>query len=123
MNSRNCKRLRECEEIEISRQSCREVTVNSKEENSKLLSGFRPRIRPLNLFYSPELILHLPKGVLELLHEERLLRRGLVHVPKHVERHVSTCSNGPRTTLIKKKIKFSSYIRKFRGIGREVKYD
>jgi hypothetical protein len=34
MNSRNCKRLREFEEIEISKQSC-EVTVNSKEENSK----------------------------------------------------------------------------------------
>jgi hypothetical protein len=28
------KRLREFEEIEISRHSCREVTVNSKEENS-----------------------------------------------------------------------------------------
>ncbi len=30
----NCKRLREFEEIEISMQSCRLVTVNSKEENS-----------------------------------------------------------------------------------------
>ncbi len=30
---RNCKRLREFEEIEISRQAV-EVTVNSKEENS-----------------------------------------------------------------------------------------
>jgi hypothetical protein len=29
-----CKRLREFEESEISRQSCREVTLNSKEENS-----------------------------------------------------------------------------------------
>ncbi len=35
MNCRNCKRLREFEELEISRQSCRvEVTVNSKGENS-----------------------------------------------------------------------------------------
>ncbi len=28
-----CKRFREFEETEISRQSCREVTLNSKEEN------------------------------------------------------------------------------------------
>jgi hypothetical protein len=35
LNSRNCDRLREFEEVEISSQSCRlEVTVNSKEENS-----------------------------------------------------------------------------------------
>ncbi len=33
LNCRNCKRLREFEEIEISRQAV-EVTVNSKEENS-----------------------------------------------------------------------------------------
>jgi hypothetical protein len=31
---RNCKRLREFEELEISVQSCIEVTLNSKEENS-----------------------------------------------------------------------------------------
>jgi hypothetical protein len=47
-NCRNCKRLREFEETEISRQSYREVTVNSKEENSRLFSEFRPRIRPLD---------------------------------------------------------------------------
>jgi hypothetical protein len=63
-NCRTCKRLREFEEIEISRQ----VTVNNKEKNSvwissknsapeisrvtvnstkrKTLSGFRPRIQP-----------------------------------------------------------------------------
>jgi hypothetical protein len=33
---RNCKRLREFEEIEISRQRLLEVTVNNKEENSEL---------------------------------------------------------------------------------------
>jgi hypothetical protein len=33
LNCRNCKRLREFEEKEISRQAA-EVTVNSKEENS-----------------------------------------------------------------------------------------
>jgi hypothetical protein len=33
LNSRNCKRLGEFEEIEISRQSCTGETVNSKEEN------------------------------------------------------------------------------------------
>jgi hypothetical protein len=45
---RNCKRLDEFEEIEIAMQS-REVTLNSKVENSlRLLSGFCPRIRPLD---------------------------------------------------------------------------
>ncbi len=35
--------------IEISRQSCCEVTVNSKDENSlDFFSGFCPRIRPLD---------------------------------------------------------------------------
>jgi hypothetical protein len=40
---RNCKRLREFEEIEISSKAV-VVTVNNKEENFlRLLSGFRPQ--------------------------------------------------------------------------------
>ncbi len=42
---RNCKRLREFEEIEYQGKAV-EVTVNGKEEKLfRLLSGFRPRIR------------------------------------------------------------------------------
>jgi hypothetical protein len=40
---RNCKRLREFEEIEMSSKAV-EMTVNNTEENSK--SGFLPKIRP-----------------------------------------------------------------------------
>ncbi len=51
LNSRNCKRLREFEEIYILRQSCTvEVTVTV--QGGKLLrlfSGFHPRIRPLEV--------------------------------------------------------------------------
>jgi hypothetical protein len=46
---RNCKILRELEEIEISSKAV-EVTVNNKEEIFRLLSGFRPRIRPLHVY-------------------------------------------------------------------------
>jgi hypothetical protein len=41
---RNCNKLRECEEIEISRQSCR---GECEGKPLRLLSGFRPRIQPL----------------------------------------------------------------------------
>ncbi len=44
---RNCKRLREFEEIGISRQSCRDVCKYHLGKLLRLLSGFRPRIRPL----------------------------------------------------------------------------
>jgi hypothetical protein len=43
---RNCKRLRECEEIEISRQSCRGDFEKQGGKLLRLLSGFRPRIGP-----------------------------------------------------------------------------
>ncbi len=44
-HGRNCRRLREFEEIEFSRQSCTvERTLNSKEENF-CLDFVRPRIR------------------------------------------------------------------------------
>jgi hypothetical protein len=44
LNSRNCKRLREFEEIEISRQSCRGDCEKQEGKLLRLLSGFRPRI-------------------------------------------------------------------------------
>jgi hypothetical protein len=44
---RNCKRLREFEEIEISMQSCRGDSEQQGGKFLRLLSGFRPRIRPL----------------------------------------------------------------------------
>ncbi len=43
LNYRNCKRLREFEEIEISRKSYR---GGCDKQGGKLLTGFRPRIRP-----------------------------------------------------------------------------
>jgi hypothetical protein len=43
---RNCKRLREFEEIEISRQSCRPDCEEQGGKLLRLLSGFRPRILP-----------------------------------------------------------------------------
>ncbi len=46
MNCRNCKRLREFEEIEISRQSFRCDSEKRGGKLLRLLSGFRPRIRP-----------------------------------------------------------------------------
>jgi hypothetical protein len=60
MNCRHCKRLREFEEIEISRQSCRddcEKHGGKLSKRSRLLSGFHLRIRPqdpkydFNIFY------------------------------------------------------------------------
>jgi hypothetical protein len=41
-----CKRLREFEEIEISRQSCRGDREKKGGKLFRLLSEFRPRIRP-----------------------------------------------------------------------------
>jgi hypothetical protein len=43
---RNCKRLREFEEIDISRQCCRGDWEWQEGKLLRLLSGFRPRIRP-----------------------------------------------------------------------------
>jgi hypothetical protein len=42
-----CKRLHEFEEIEISRQSCRDDSEWQGGKLCSLLSRFRPRIRPL----------------------------------------------------------------------------
>jgi hypothetical protein len=43
--ARNCKRLREFEDIEFSRQRCRRDFEGGK--LLKILTGFRPRIWPL----------------------------------------------------------------------------
>jgi hypothetical protein len=48
MNSSNSKRLREFEEIEISRQSFRGDREYQGGKLLRILSGFRPRIRPLD---------------------------------------------------------------------------
>ncbi len=45
LNSRNCKRLREFEEMEISRLSCRWDCEQQGGKLLRLLSGFLPRIR------------------------------------------------------------------------------
>jgi hypothetical protein len=45
-NCRNCKRLREFEEIEILSQSCRGYFQWQGGKLLRILSGFRPRIRP-----------------------------------------------------------------------------
>ncbi len=47
-NCTNCKRLREFEETEISRQSCRGDCEQQRGKLLGLFSGFRPRIRPLD---------------------------------------------------------------------------
>ncbi len=45
-HSRKCKRLREFEEIEISMQGCRGDSEQQGGKLWRILSGFRPRIRP-----------------------------------------------------------------------------
>ncbi len=47
---RNCKRLREFKEIEISRQICRGDCESQGGKLLRVLSAFRPRIRPLVCF-------------------------------------------------------------------------
>jgi hypothetical protein len=53
---RNCKRLREFEEIEILRQSCRGDREKQGGKLLRLLSGFCPRIWPPSVFILENII-------------------------------------------------------------------
>ncbi len=74
------KRLREFEEIEISRQSCRGYCEQHGGKVLRLSSGFRPRIRPLKGFFVPYTLMHSRDQrciVLQMmLTHEALYRRG-----------------------------------------------
>jgi hypothetical protein len=61
---RNCKRLREFEKTEISRQSCKGDCVKQGGKLFRLLSGFCPRIRPQVSFppVPPLVNLHSHRG-------------------------------------------------------------